>query len=108
MYRQRIPDLGLSIETGTDAVPDDGQYHVILNQDLVFSSGSQARALSRYRELRDELTRGRSNGKTPHPAEILRKLKADGEISALLAASSQAKRSNAMHRRGGVARWKSG
>ena len=108
MFRQRIPDLDLSIEMGTDAVPDDGQYHVMLNQDLVFSSGSQVKALSRYRELRDELTRGRSSGKTPHPAEILRKLKADAEISALLAASSQAKRSNATHRRGGVARWKSG
>ncbi|MDP9331437.1 MAG: hypothetical protein M3P11_12465 [Actinomycetota bacterium] len=108
MFRQRIPDLGLSIEMGTDAVPDDGQYYVTLNQDLVFSSGSQVKALSRYRELRDELTRGRSSGKTPHPAEILRKLKADAEISALLAASSQAKRSHATHRRGGVARWKSG
>ena len=46
-YRQYIPDLQLSIERNTQAVPDDGKYYV-LNQGRVmggFRSLKQAQAL---------------------------------------------------------------
>ena|GEM_PF-2445758 len=54
-FRQAIPKLGLSVELGTAAVPDDGQYHVLLDGGIVFSSGSQEQALSEYRSRRDHL-----------------------------------------------------
>ncbi len=55
IYRQGIPAIGLSIEQGTEGVPDDGQFHVVLNGEAVFVSRSQKAATARYRALKDEL-----------------------------------------------------
>jgi hypothetical protein len=105
VFRQRLPDLGLSVEMGTEGVPDDGQYHVVLNGDLVLSTSSKSKALARYRALRSELGGDRGYA-APDPEELLRKLRADAEIGAVLAESSRAKRANATHKRGGVTKWK--
>ncbi len=50
--------MGISVERGTAAVPDDGQFHVIAEGKIVFSHISRARALTQYRRLRDDLTKG--------------------------------------------------
>jgi hypothetical protein len=92
---------------GTDAVPDDGRFHVLVDGVSVLSTASKAKALSKYREIREQLGEGRDVGQRPDPGELLRRLKADAEITAVLAASSRAKRANATLRRGGVGRWKS-
>ena len=55
IYRQGIPAIGLSLERGTEGVPDDGQFHVVLNGEEVFSSRLQKAATARYRALKDEL-----------------------------------------------------
>jgi hypothetical protein len=107
MFRQAVPNLGLSLEMGTDAVPDDGMYHVLLNGEPVLSTASKRKALARYKELREELA-GDYERTPPHDRqELLRKLKADAEIRAVLAASSNAKRAHATYKRGTAARWKS-
>jgi hypothetical protein len=41
--KQGFPDLGLSLEKGTPDVPNDGQYHVLLNGEVVFSSKREKR-----------------------------------------------------------------
>jgi hypothetical protein len=38
-----------------EGVPDDGQFHVVLNGEEVFASRSQKAATARYRALKDEL-----------------------------------------------------
>jgi len=99
--------LGLSLEMGTDAVPDDGRFHVLANGDDVLSTASKAKALAKYRKLREELGGDEARAAEPDPEELLRKLRADAEITAVLAASSQAKRAHATYKRGTAVRWKS-
>lgn len=55
MYKQSFPDLGLSLENGTEDVPQDGRYHVLLNGEIVYSALSRAHAEERYRKLKAEL-----------------------------------------------------
>jgi hypothetical protein len=59
VLKQSIPGLGLSLEQGTTSVPNDGQFHVILDTEIVFSSTSESRALSQYRLYRDRLLQER-------------------------------------------------
>lgn len=58
LFKQAIPSIGLSVEQATEAAPDDGNYHVIVNGEVVFSSSSKTGALQRYRALRDEALAG--------------------------------------------------
>jgi hypothetical protein len=46
-YRQSIPELGLSIEKETAAVPSDGKYYVLKDEETVgcFRSLKQAQGL---------------------------------------------------------------
>jgi hypothetical protein len=55
MFKQEVSKVGLSIEKGTDVVPDDGRFYVLLRGESVFSSSSQKAALAHYRQLRDQL-----------------------------------------------------
>jgi hypothetical protein len=107
VFRQSVPGLGLSLEKATDAVPDDGLYYVILHGEKVLATSSKERALSSYRQLLQQFGGGRSAAATPSREEILRKLKAEADVSSLQAARSRAKRAHATHRRGGVSRWES-
>lgn len=49
--KQYVPALGISLECGTDAVPKDGRYHVMMNGEVVASFRSQNAALRRYKGL---------------------------------------------------------
>ncbi len=57
MFKQEVPTIGLSIERGTDSVPNDGRFHVVVDGQVVFSSRREATALAHYRGLRDDLLR---------------------------------------------------
>lgn len=105
MFRQSVPALGLSLEKGTESVPDDGSYYVILHGETVFASRSKARALASYRELLDQYVDTRPSPIVPDRDEMLRKLKVEADVSSLQAVRSRAKRAKATHRRGGVGRW---
>jgi hypothetical protein len=50
MFKQEVPTLQLSVEHGTATVPADGQYHVLLSGDIVFSSKSKKKAFAVYEE----------------------------------------------------------
>jgi hypothetical protein len=107
MFRQAVPDLGLSLERGTEAVPDDGMFHVLVNGEDVLATESKQKAFARYKTLREQLAGDDERAAPPDRDELLRKLKADAEITAVLSASSQAKRAHATYKRGTAARWKS-
>src|ERR1700730_15425679 len=59
MFKQEVPTLQLSVEHGTATVPADGQYHVLLSGDIVFSSKSKKKAFAR-RVARPPVARCRS------------------------------------------------
>jgi len=99
MFKQALPKLGLSLEMATDAVPDDGMFHVLLNREDVLSTESKPKALAKYRELRRELIGEGARTAKPDPEELLRKLRADAEVTAVLAAASRAKRAQATRKR---------
>jgi hypothetical protein len=107
MFRQAVRDIGLSLEMGTDAVPDDGMFHVLLNGEDVLATESKQKALARYKALREQLADDDEGAAPPDRDELMRKLKADAEITAVLAAPSRAKRAHATYKRGTAARWKS-
>jgi hypothetical protein len=96
VYEKRHPRYPLSIEQGTDTVPDDGQYHVVVNGQIVLSTRVFDLAKITFDEQREEL---RIAAGDPDPREILRRESGAREVSALRAESAgrQAKRS----RRGG-------
>jgi len=55
MFKQEVPALQLSVEHGTANVPADGQYHVLLKGDTVFSSKSKKKAVAVYEERKATL-----------------------------------------------------
>ena len=106
VYSERIPALGISLEQGTDDVPDDDRYHIVLDGAVVASFSNEKRALTEYRIRRDLLIeeRGYSSGFEPlPPEEVLRRERVDSELLSLRAAASQAKQANAT-RKGGKGR----
>ena len=107
MFRQSVPALGLSLEKATDSVPADGLYYVILRGETVLVTRSKTKALSSYRQLLQQSAADRYPELVPDREQMLRKLKAEADVSRLQAAMSRAKRAHATHRRGGVARWES-
>jgi hypothetical protein len=69
MYEKRHPKYPLSIEQGTATVPDDGQYHVIVNGEIILSTKVFDLAKIIYEEQREEL---RVAAGDPDPREIIR------------------------------------
>lgn len=55
IYRVATPDLDLSVEKGTPAVPGDGLYHVLCRGHVLASVRSEKKALAIYRAKRSEL-----------------------------------------------------
>ena len=49
-YRQGLPGIDLYIERGTDRVPADGRFYIVLRGETVGSFRSLRAALRRYRE----------------------------------------------------------
>jgi hypothetical protein len=97
-YRQAVPTLGLSLERGTDDVPDDSRFHIIMQGAVIFSSESEREALGKYRELRDRLLP--STDRSVDVKKILEREVAEQEARRFLADSSRAKRAKAL-RKGG-------
>src|SRR5262245_61714626 len=96
MYEKRHHKYSLSVEQGTPAVPDDGQYHVLVDGTIILSTRVFELAKITFNEQREQL---RIAAGDPDPHEVLRRESGMRDVSALRAESSsqQAKRS----RRGG-------
>ncbi len=109
-YRRALPGLGLSVERATNAVPDDGQFHVVRAGEIVFSSKSERRALAKYAELRDLLRPAAPQVLPVHDRdEMLLRERLEHDLNALHGEASQQKRSKALRKggkggSGGVAR----
>ena len=97
-YRQAVPALGLSLERGTEDVPDDGRSHVVMHGAVVYTSVSEKDALQEYRRLRDHLLPPTS--RSVDVRKILEKEVAEQEARRFLADSSRSKRAKAL-RKGG-------
>jgi hypothetical protein len=82
MYEKRHPRYSLSIEEGTSAVPDDDQYHVLVNGKIVLSTRVFDLAKITYDEQREAL---RIAAGDPDPREILRRESAGRDLRALRA-----------------------
>ena len=66
-FKQEMPALQPPVEFGTQAVPSDGRFHVLLKGDVRYSSASQRSALEFYKGERDRLFA--SHGR-PEPASV--------------------------------------
>lgn len=83
-FRQAVERIGLSIERGTEAVPNDGRFHVLLNGQIVYTTSSKARALTDYRKRRDALlTEVELEPQIRDPREALRRERAEEELRAI-------------------------
>jgi hypothetical protein len=101
MFKQELPTIGLSIEQGTDSVPDDGRYYVVVGGDVVFSSKARSAALGRYRSLRDSLLRKSGiKQKAPDPEETRRRERQFYDFQAMMSESMRQRAMNAK-RKGG-------
>ena len=88
MFKQQVPRVRLSIEQGTDAAPDDGRFHILMDNEIVFSSKTKAFALAKYRQLRDGLLREAGvEEQRPDPEEIKRREREFYEFQAVMAES---------------------
>jgi hypothetical protein len=77
MYEKRHHKYPLSIELGTAAVPEDGQYHVVVNERIILSTRVFELAKIIYEEQREEL---RLAAGDPDPREIIRRETAAREV----------------------------
>lgn len=93
-YRQAVPRLGLSLERGTEDVPDDGRFHVVRDGTVVYTSEKEKDALRHYRELRDRLLP--PTERSVDVKEIIEREVAEQEARRFLADSSRAKRAKAL------------
>jgi hypothetical protein len=51
-YLRAEPKYGLSVEKGTDRVPDDGRYHFLVDDKIVLSTPVEALALAEMEEAK--------------------------------------------------------
>jgi hypothetical protein len=54
-YRRELPELALSVERSTDAVPDDGKFYIVEGGHVVESFISEAAAVARFRAMAREM-----------------------------------------------------
>jgi hypothetical protein len=101
MFKQEVPTVGLSIEQGTDSVPDDGRFHVVAGGRIVFSSARKLAALAYYRSMRDDLLRDAGIAQTaPDPEETRRRERQFYDFQAVMSESMR-QRTIKAKRRGG-------
>ena len=82
MYERHHPRYDLSIEQGTPAVPNDDQYHVLVNGKIILSTRTFDFAKLIYEEQREAL---RLASGDPDPREIIRKETAKRDLKSLRA-----------------------
>lgn len=71
MYKEATPAFELSVEMGTDSVPDDGQYHVLFQGRIIASAPTQKKGIALYKAQRERLLQ--------EGWELPRRLKPDAE-----------------------------
>jgi hypothetical protein len=69
VYQKRHAKYPISIEEGTDSVPGDGKYHVLVAGEIVLSTPVLEYARIVYEEKREEIRVSRGD---PDPADIIR------------------------------------
>ena len=52
VYVREALKYGLSVEKGTDRVPDDGRYHFLIDGEVVLSTTVEALALAEMEEVK--------------------------------------------------------
>lgn len=82
MYEKRHPKYPLSIEQGTPNVPDDDQYHVVVQGKVFLSTRVLDYARITYEEQREAL---RIAAHDPDPREVLRRESAGRDLRGLRA-----------------------
>lgn len=106
MFRQQFPALGLSLECGTDAVPTDGKYHLLVHGEVVKTFTSERSAMREYDALRKRLiaeTGWRPEYTPPSREELWSRIRTEADAKAVQRESSQSKRANRT-RKGGPGR----
>lgn len=51
-YMRASSKYGLSVEKGTDRVPDDGKYHLLVDGEITLSTTVEALALAEMEEIK--------------------------------------------------------
>ncbi|WP_165482938.1 hypothetical protein [Mycobacteroides abscessus] len=64
-YVRAVRHLGVSVERGTDAVPDDGRYHVMYQNEIRYSSANQTLAQAHFELLAEETQAAHPELKSP-------------------------------------------
>lgn len=104
MYRESWPEKNLSLEEGTDSVPSDGRFHILLNGEVLGTYANMKKAQSAYGEKKRELGWTPGEPKRIDPQKLLREEAADRylwEASADLK-GRESKKSGGRGGRGGV------
>lgn len=97
-----MPRIALSLEQGTEAVPDDGRYHLVRAGSVITSFKQQAQALRAYRAERDRLlvAAGVQLEAPVAEAEVLRRQIAEAEYQDFRGGASVKKKLRIAGRRG--------
>jgi hypothetical protein len=82
-YVRAAMKYGLSVEQGTDRVPDDGRYHLLVDGEIVLSTPVEALALA---ELEEAKAARQAQGR-----ELLRREMAASDITAFRASNYEEK-----------------
>jgi hypothetical protein len=53
-YKHYIPDIELSIERGTDQIPNDGKFYIISKRHVIDSFKTRKQAEEKFRQLVSE------------------------------------------------------
>lgn len=70
-FVRRIRHLGISLECGTESVPDDGRYHVVYQNEVRHSSANLTIAEAHFELLAEEIQAAHPELKNPR--EVLAK-----------------------------------
>lgn len=64
-FIRSVRHLGVSLERGTEAVPDDGKYHVVYEGKVRYSSANLTLAEANFELLADEVQQAHPELKSP-------------------------------------------
>jgi hypothetical protein len=80
LYQKKHSKYPLSMEQGTQAVPDDENFHVIVNGEIILSTSVFEYAKIIYEEKREEIRVSRGD---PDPLEVIRAEEAGRNMRAM-------------------------
>ncbi len=55
MYRQYIEGVNISLEKGTENVPNDDRYHILKNSEIIFSHKNEKIAMMKFAEYKPKV-----------------------------------------------------